>query len=220
MTQPVVTPFVPAMTWRGRTAGWIARTPTGVTLLSFDQRLVELTEGGSQLPDKRRHVRTLGSGARVDLTGLGDSVVAVAHLPIDVRAAGAIGAGAVHAFVGDGVHRQWGRRRTVLDLSPVRRTRITRVLLLRVQAHRSSRPANVRRGLARVTIDRGFVSRQGGGGRDLDTGPGPPHGVIREALWLRAPAIMRCRRWRGLVRRLCRERPLGGAGGRSAASGR
>ena len=116
MTQPVVTPFVPAMTWRGRTAGWIARTPTGVTLLSFDQRLVELTEGGSQLPDKRRHVRTLGSGARVDLTGLGDSVVAVAHLPIDVRAAGAIGAGAVHAFVGDGVHRQWGRRRTVLDL--------------------------------------------------------------------------------------------------------
>ena len=75
-----------------------------------------VTEGGSQLPDKRRHVRTLGSGARVDLAGLGDSVVAVAHLPIDVRAAGAIGAGAVHAFVGDGVHRQWGRRRTVLDL--------------------------------------------------------------------------------------------------------
>jgi hypothetical protein len=42
--------------------------------------------------------------------------VAVAHLPIDVRAAGAIGAEAVHGFVGDDVHRQWGQRRTVLDL--------------------------------------------------------------------------------------------------------
>ena len=42
VTQPVVTPFVAAMTWRGRTAGWIARPPTGVSLLSFDQRLVEL----------------------------------------------------------------------------------------------------------------------------------------------------------------------------------
>lgn len=41
-TQSGVTPFVPAMTWRGRTAVWIARTPTGVTLLSFDQRLVAL----------------------------------------------------------------------------------------------------------------------------------------------------------------------------------
>ena len=35
------TPFIPAVSWRGNTATWIARTP-GVTLLSFDQRLVEL----------------------------------------------------------------------------------------------------------------------------------------------------------------------------------
>ena len=60
--------------------------------------------------DRRRR-----PGARVDL-GLGDTGVAVAHLPIDVRAAGAIGAEAVHAFVEDDVHRQWGQRRTVLDL--------------------------------------------------------------------------------------------------------
>ena len=35
------TPFVPAVRWRGHTAAWVARTTT-LTLLSFDQRLVEL----------------------------------------------------------------------------------------------------------------------------------------------------------------------------------
>ena len=110
-------------------------------------------------------------GARVDLAGLGDSGVAVAHLRIDVRAAGAIGAEAVHALVGDDVHRSAADGERFSISSPVRRTRMTRVLLLRVQAHRPSPPANARRGLARVaTIDRGFVSRQGGRGRDLDTG--------------------------------------------------
>ena len=34
--------FVPAASWRGHTAVWIARSPSGVALLSFDQRLVEL----------------------------------------------------------------------------------------------------------------------------------------------------------------------------------
>ena len=166
--------------------------------------------------DRRRR-----PGARVDLAGLGDSGVAVAHLPIDVRAAGTIGAEAVHALVGDDVHRIAVDGERFSISSPVRRTRMTRVLLLRVQAHRSSPPAHARRGLARVaTIDRGFVSRQGGGGRNLDTGPGPPHGVIREASGLRAPAIRRCRRWRGVVRRLRRERPPGAAGRSSAASGR
>lgn len=36
------TAFVPAVTWRGHTAAWIARSPSGVALLSFDQHLVEL----------------------------------------------------------------------------------------------------------------------------------------------------------------------------------
>ena len=36
------TAFVPAVTWRGQTAAWIARSPGGVALLSLDQRLVEL----------------------------------------------------------------------------------------------------------------------------------------------------------------------------------
>jgi hypothetical protein len=36
------TAFVPAVSWRGQTAVWIARTASGVALLSFDQRLVEL----------------------------------------------------------------------------------------------------------------------------------------------------------------------------------
>ena len=36
------TAFVPAASWHGRTAAWIARASTGVTLLSFDQRAVEL----------------------------------------------------------------------------------------------------------------------------------------------------------------------------------
>jgi hypothetical protein len=34
--------FVPAVSWRGRTAAWIARTAAGVAMLSFDQRLLEL----------------------------------------------------------------------------------------------------------------------------------------------------------------------------------
>jgi hypothetical protein len=36
------TPFVPAVRWRGQTAVWVARTDSGVALLSFDQRLTEL----------------------------------------------------------------------------------------------------------------------------------------------------------------------------------
>jgi hypothetical protein len=36
------TTFVPAVNWRGQTAVWISRSPSGVALLSFDQRLVEL----------------------------------------------------------------------------------------------------------------------------------------------------------------------------------
>ena len=36
------TAFVPAVSWRGRTAVWIARSPSGVALLSFDQHLVEV----------------------------------------------------------------------------------------------------------------------------------------------------------------------------------
>ncbi len=37
------TEFVPAAGWRGHTAAWVARSSTGVALLSFDQRLLELT---------------------------------------------------------------------------------------------------------------------------------------------------------------------------------
>ncbi len=36
------TPFVPALRWRGQTAVWIARSPGGVTLMSFNQQLVAL----------------------------------------------------------------------------------------------------------------------------------------------------------------------------------
>ena len=36
------TTFVPAVSWRNQTAVWISRSPSGVALLSFDQRLVEL----------------------------------------------------------------------------------------------------------------------------------------------------------------------------------
>jgi hypothetical protein len=36
------TAFVPAARWRGQTAAWIARSPAGVTLLSYNQRAVEL----------------------------------------------------------------------------------------------------------------------------------------------------------------------------------
>jgi hypothetical protein len=34
--------FVPAVRWRGQTAVWVARSPSGIALLSFDQRLIEL----------------------------------------------------------------------------------------------------------------------------------------------------------------------------------
>lgn len=36
------TTFVPAVTWRGQTAVWISRSPSGVALLSFNQHVVEL----------------------------------------------------------------------------------------------------------------------------------------------------------------------------------
>jgi len=35
--------FVPVAVWRGQTAAWLARSPSGVALLSFDQSLLELT---------------------------------------------------------------------------------------------------------------------------------------------------------------------------------
>src|SRR5947209_20166420 len=36
------TGFVPAVSWHGSTAAWVARTGSGLALLSFDQRLVGL----------------------------------------------------------------------------------------------------------------------------------------------------------------------------------
>ncbi len=36
------TRFVPVVTWQGQTAAWIARSPSGIALLSFNQRLLEL----------------------------------------------------------------------------------------------------------------------------------------------------------------------------------
>jgi hypothetical protein len=47
------TGFVPAVSWRGQTAVWIARAPPGIAALSFDQRLVEL----------RLHSGTVDAGA-------------------------------------------------------------------------------------------------------------------------------------------------------------
>jgi hypothetical protein len=73
--------------------------------------------------DRRRR-----PGARLDLAGLGDSGVAVAHLPVDVRAAGAIGAEAVNALVGYDVYRIAADGERLSISSPVRRTRMTRVL--------------------------------------------------------------------------------------------
>jgi hypothetical protein len=45
------TSFVPVLRWRGATAAWIARTGSGLALLSFDQRLLELRlHAGTQDP--------------------------------------------------------------------------------------------------------------------------------------------------------------------------
>jgi hypothetical protein len=41
-TSTLPTPFVPAVRWRGQTAVWIARSQSGIGLLSFNQRLVGL----------------------------------------------------------------------------------------------------------------------------------------------------------------------------------
>ncbi len=35
-------PFLPVIRWKGRTAAWLARSPSGIALMSFDQRLLEL----------------------------------------------------------------------------------------------------------------------------------------------------------------------------------
>jgi hypothetical protein len=45
------TGFVPAVSWQGRTAAWVARTGSGIALISFDQRLLELRlHAGSEDP--------------------------------------------------------------------------------------------------------------------------------------------------------------------------
>src|SRR5437763_11347172 len=41
-TKPGATNFVPAASWRGSTAAWVARTSSGLALISFDQRIVQL----------------------------------------------------------------------------------------------------------------------------------------------------------------------------------
>jgi hypothetical protein len=41
-TSSGLTPFVPVVLWHGQTAAWIARSGSGVGLLSFNQRLVQL----------------------------------------------------------------------------------------------------------------------------------------------------------------------------------
>lgn len=41
-TKPGATGFVPAVSWRGSTAAWVARTGSGLALMSFNQRLVQL----------------------------------------------------------------------------------------------------------------------------------------------------------------------------------
>jgi hypothetical protein len=41
-TSTLPTPFVPAVRWRGQTAVWIARSQSGIGLLSFNQQLVGL----------------------------------------------------------------------------------------------------------------------------------------------------------------------------------
>ncbi len=77
--------FVPVATWNGRTAAWVARTSSGIALLSFDQRLVELHLhsgtvdagstgwhwGPSVAGSERRHlVSALNGGFKFD-TGAG-----------------------------------------------------------------------------------------------------------------------------------------------------
>ena len=62
------TTFVPAVSWRGQTAVWTSRSPSGVALLSIDQRLVEL----------RLHSGTVdagGSGWRFGPAVLGTELV-------------------------------------------------------------------------------------------------------------------------------------------------
>jgi hypothetical protein len=41
-TKPGASGFVPAVSWRGSTAAWVARTGSGLALLSFNQQLVKL----------------------------------------------------------------------------------------------------------------------------------------------------------------------------------
>ena len=161
-------------------------------------------------------------GARLDLAGLVDSGVAIAHLPIDVRAAGAIGAEAVHALLGHDVHRIAAEGERVLDVlvgpqnpndeGPVIEGSSAQVLTAGQRATGT--------GGCFAMIDRGLCPGRAAEAAASTPGPGPPHDVIREASWLRASAIRRGLRWQGLVRRLRRERPSSAAGRSPAASGR
>jgi hypothetical protein len=79
------TPFVPAVTWHRQTAVWVARSGSGVALLSFDQQLVSLAlhsgtidAGGSgwrfgprvAAPERRRLVAAFNGGFKFS-TGAG-----------------------------------------------------------------------------------------------------------------------------------------------------
>lgn len=79
------TEFVPAAVWRGQTAAWVARSSTGVALLSFDQRLLELAlhsgtvdagasgwrHGPAIAGSERRHLLSAFNGGFKFSTGAG-----------------------------------------------------------------------------------------------------------------------------------------------------
>ena len=96
----------------------------------------------------------------------------MAHLPIDVRAAGAIGVEAVHALLGHDVHRIGSEGERVLDVLAGSQSPNDEGPVIEGSSAQVLTVGHARRGLARVAmIDRGFVSRQGRGGRDLDPRP-------------------------------------------------
>ena len=101
-----------------------------------------------------------------------DSGVAIAHLPIDVRAAGAIGVEAVHVLRGHDVHRVAAEGKRVLDVlagpqnpndeGPVYEGSSAQVLTAGQRATSTGGCCDDRSRL---------VSRQGRGGRSLDARP-------------------------------------------------
>ena len=117
----------PVIRWRGQTAAWIARSSAGVTLLSFDQKLLEL----------HLHSGTIDAGTLGWRYGPSIAGAELGHLAAAFN-------GGFKLDVGAGGFESYGRVGAPLQ----RRPRLDRHLLGRIDRHRQLAPGGAGAGQA------------------------------------------------------------------------